>query len=174
MILTVSKRALLAAMIFQAKKSFRYYLNGICFAPSGKLYSSDGCRAFVGEHETEGLESNIIIAIKSPRFVKFEKAKIDTDTGLVTYEDEHGVRVMVGLAEVIDGQYPDIERVVPKDNQPVTEIGFNASYLADIEKAAKLYSPRFESIIIKPNGNTNASIIELGKASVIVMPTRIE
>jgi DNA polymerase-3 subunit beta len=177
MILTVSKTALLAAMIFQARKDVRYYLNGICFAPGGKLYATDGHRAFVGEHETEGLESNVIVAIKSPKFVRFEKAHIDTDTGIVTYENEVGVRVMVGLAEVVDGSYPDIERVVPKDNQPVTEIGFNARYLADIEKAAKLYNPRYESIVIKPNGNTNASIIELGsafgKASIIVMPARI-
>ncbi len=33
MILTLSKEALLSAMIFQAKKDVRYYLNGICFAP---------------------------------------------------------------------------------------------------------------------------------------------
>lgn len=175
--LTVSKRALLSAMIFQAHKDVRYYLNGICFAPEGKLYATDGHRAFVGEHETEGLTENVIITLKSPRFVKFDNASIDTETGIVTYFDEHGIRVGVGLAEVVDGRYPDIERVIPKDNQPVTSIGFNARYLADIEKAAKLYNPRFEAITIKPNGNTHASIVELsnafGKASVIIMPMRI-
>ncbi|HGJ5877797.1 MAG TPA: hypothetical protein ACHBZ9_01590, partial [Arsenophonus nasoniae] len=83
-------------------------------------------------------------------------------------------RVGVAICEVIDGKYPDISRIIPKENKPVSEIGFNASYLADIEKAAKIYNPKYKSIKIKLNGKDNAAIAELNKnASVIVMPTRI-
>lgn len=174
MILTVSKQALLSAMIFQAKCDIRYYLNGICFSPDKKLYSTDGHRVFLGEHESEDLKENVIVAIKGPKFVKFDKAKIDTELGMVTYLDCFGIRVGVAICEVIDGKYPDISRVIPKENKPVSEIGFNASYLADIEKVAKIYNPKYKSIKIKPNGNDSAVIIELNKnTSVIVMPTRI-
>ncbi|WP_414618653.1 hypothetical protein [Serratia liquefaciens] len=177
MIITVSKIALLSAMIFQAKKDVRYYLNGICFAPDKKLYATDGHRAFIGEHETEGLTDNVIVAIKGAKFTKFERAEINTDTGLVAYLDEHGTRVSAGLCEVVDGRFPDVERVVPKENNPVSEIGFNASYLADIEKAAKLYNPKFCGIRIKPNGNINSAVVEFSsayeKGSVIIMPMRI-
>lgn len=173
MILTVDKKALLSAMIFQAKCDVRYYLNGICFAPDKKLYSTDGYRAFLGEHESEDLEDNVIVAIKGPKFVKFDKAKIDTESGVVTYFDDEGLRVGAAICNVIDGKYPDINRVIPKENNPVSEIRFNARYLADIYKAVALYNPRYPFIKIKTNGNDSASIVELSRnAFVIVLPVR--
>ncbi|EKN3396451.1 hypothetical protein O1Y80_004705 [Yersinia enterocolitica] len=178
MILTLSKEALLSAMIFQAHKDIRYYLNGICFAPDGKLYATDGHRAFIGEHENKELTETIIVAIKGPKVTKFEKAEIDTDSGLVAYLDENGTRIGAGICEVVDGRFPDIQRIISNfKSKPTDEIGFNAGYLADIEKAAKLYSPKFCGIKIKPNGNTDASIVELhgafDKGTVVIMPMRI-
>ena len=178
MILTVSKNALLSAMIFQAKGDVRYYLNGVCFAPDKKLYSTDGHRAFIGEHTTEGLDDHVIVTISGPKVTKFETASIDTDTGIVSYLDEHGERTSAGVCKVVDGRFPDVERLrSAHESQPVNEIGFNASYLADIEKAAKLYNPKFCGIKIKPNGNTEASLIEFnsayGNAQLIIMPMRI-
>lgn len=171
MILTVGKKALLSAMIFQAKGDVRYYLNGICFSSNKKLYSTDGHRVFIGEHETEDLDENIIISIASPRFTKFDKAKIDTNSGIVTYFNENELRVGVALCKVIDGQFPEIDRVIPKENKPVSVIGFNAGYLADIEKVAKIYNPNYKKIKIKPNGNENPSIVELNENTfIIVLP----
>lgn len=177
MILNISKAALLSAMIFQVHKDVRYYLNGICFAPNKKLYATDGHRAFIGEHATEELSENIIITIKVAKFTKFEKAEIDTELGLISYLDENGLRVGAGVCEVVDGRFPDIERIISKfESKPTEEIAFNAGYLADIEKAAKLYSPNFCGIKIKPNGNTEASIVELNsafdKGTVVIMPMR--
>jgi DNA polymerase-3 subunit beta len=178
MILTLSKAALLSALIFQAKKDVRYYLNGICFAPDKKLYSTDGHRAFIGEHDNAYLTENIIIAIKGAKVTSFEKAEIDTESGLVTYLNEHGSRVGAGICEVVDGRFPDIERVISTfKSTPTDEIGFNAGYLADIEKAAKLYNPKFCGIKIKPNGNTAASIVEFnsafGNGKLVIMPMRL-
>ncbi|WP_339053230.1 hypothetical protein [Arsenophonus endosymbiont of Crataerina pallida] len=174
MILTVDKKALLSAMIFQAKCDVRYYLNGICFAPDNKLYSTDGYRVFIGEHKTEALHENVIISIKGTKFTRFDKAQIDTHSGIVTYFDEDELRVGAAICEVIDGEYPNIEQMIPKENKPVSIIGFNASYLADIQKVAKIYNPKYQSIKIKPNGNDNASIVELSEnVSVIIMPMKI-
>ncbi|HGJ5868518.1 hypothetical protein [Arsenophonus nasoniae] len=174
MILTVDKKALLSAMIFQAKCDIRYYLNGICFAPEKKLYAADGYRVFIGEHETESLHESVIISIKGAKFTRFDKAQIDTQYRIVTYLDKDGLRVGAAICEVIEGKYPDINRVIPKESKPVSEIGFNASYLADIEKVAKIYNPKYKSIKIKPNGNDSAAIVELNKnTSVIIMPMKI-
>ncbi|EMK7726237.1 hypothetical protein V9P73_004363 [Yersinia enterocolitica] len=79
---------------------------------------------------------------------------------------------------MVDGRFPDIQRIISNfKSKPTDEIGFNAGYLADIEKAAKLYSPKFCGIKIKPNGNTDASIVELhgafDKGTVVIMPMRI-
>ncbi|HDR2728410.1 TPA: hypothetical protein QCJ53_004333 [Enterobacter roggenkampii] len=178
MILTVSKNALLSAMIFQAKGDVRYYLNGVCFSPDKKLYSTDGHRAFIGEHTTEGLTEQIIVAISGPKVTKFESASIDTDSGIVSYLDENGERTSAGVCKVVDGRFPDVERLRSSyENKPVEEIGFNASYLADIEKAAKLYNPHFCGIKIKPGGSDKAAIVELnsafGSGQIIIMPMRL-
>jgi DNA polymerase III sliding clamp (beta) subunit (PCNA family) len=177
MLLKLSKRALLAAMIFQAKIDPRYYLCGICFAPDGKLYSTDGHRAFIGEHQSEGVTENIIVQIKGPRFTQFDHAEIDMDTGILTYCDEHGEGVAVAMVRKVDGRFPDVNRAIPTGNDPVSEIAFNAGYLSDIEKAAKLYNAKWPGIVIKPNGNAASAIIELSntfeKASVVIMPMRI-
>ena len=178
MILTVSKNALLSAMIFQAKGDVRYYLNGVCFSPDKKLYSTDGHRAFIGKHTTEGLTEQIVVAISGPKVTKFESASIDTDSGIVSYLDENGERTSAGVCKVVDGHFPDVERLRSSyENKPVEEIGFNASYLADIEKAAKLYNPHFCGVTIKPGGSDKAAIVELnsafGSGQIIIMPMRL-
>ncbi|MDU7840620.1 MAG: hypothetical protein E7J63_20285 [Pantoea sp.] len=177
MVLTLSRPAMLSALLFQAKTDPRYYLIGMCFAPNKKLYATDGHRLFVGEHQTESVEQNIIVRLKGPKFTRFARAEIDTDSGVVTYFDSLEQRVNLGLCEVVDGKYPDVDRVIPKENVAVTEIGFNARYLADVEKVAKLYNPKFESICIKPNGNTSGSLIEIStygeKAKIVLMPQRL-
>lgn len=177
MILKLSKSALLSAMIFQAKIDPRYYLCGICFAPNGKLYSTDGHRAFIGEHLSEDVSENIIVQVKGPRFTRFDHAEIDTETDILTYCDERGEGVAVAMIRKVNGRYPDIDRVIPTGNDPVSEISFNAGYLSDIEKAAKLYNSKRPGIIIKTNGNASSAIIELSntfeKASVVIMPMRL-
>lgn len=178
MILTVSKAALLGAMIFQARNDARYYFNGICFAPDKKIYSTDGHRAFIGEHLTDDLTESVIISLGGPKFTRFDRAEIDTEAGIVFYLSESGIRVGVGLCDVVDGRYPDIEKLLENfKNRETNEIGFNAGYLADIEKAAKLYDHKFCGIRIKTNGNTNASVVEFfgacGEGKVVIMPMRI-
>lgn len=177
MILTASKQAILGAMIFMAKKDPRYYLCGICFTPDKKLVSTDGHRMFIGEHETEGLTENIIVRITGPRFIGFDHLTIDTESGVVTYLDNLNRKVGLALAELVDGKYPDYKRVLPKQNVAVHEIGFNAGYLGDVEKLAKLYNRKWSGIAIKPSGPEGSAQIDVqgptGKASVIVMPMRL-
>ncbi len=178
MILQASRKAILGAMMFMAKRDPRYYLCGICFGPDKKLISTDGHRMFIGEHQTEEINENIIIKITGPRFIAFDHLTIDTESGVVTYLDESDKKVGLALAEVIEGKFPDWKRVVPKSNYPVTQIGFNAGYLSDVEKLAKLYNPKWSSIAIKPNGQDGAAQIDVyspggSKASVIVMPMRL-
>jgi len=175
----VSKILLESALIFQAKKDVRYYLNGICFKADGRVCSTDGHRAFVGgTHEGE-LAEDIILSFTKPPTKSFNYVIIDTDTGIVSYHDAFDIRVGVGLCEVIDGKFPDIDRVIPKETSPTDRIGFNASYLADVEKAAKLFNPKWSSVTLELNGNTGSSVAKLKsyngeEAKIIVMPMRID
>ena len=61
--LKISKLLLESASIFQARNDVRYYLNGICFMPDGRIASTDGHRAFIGDSHDNKLTGNVIIKI---------------------------------------------------------------------------------------------------------------
>lgn len=175
----VSKILLESAIIFQAKKDVRYYLNGICFKADGRVCSTDGHRAFVGgKHEGE-LDDDVILSVTKSPTKAYDYAEIATDAGIVSYYSDEVVRVGVGLCNIIDGKFPDIDRVIPKETSPTERIGFNAKYLADVEKVAKLFNPKWESVVFELNGHTNATVAKLKSyndedAKIIVMPMRID
>lgn len=175
----VSKILLESALIFQAKNDVRYYLNGICFKPDWRVCSTDGHRAFVGGKHDADLKEDLILSITKSPTKKYDYAEIDTDSGIVGYHTDTTLRIGVGLCEVIDGKFPDIDRIIPKETSATDRIGFNASYLADVEKAAKLFNPKWPSVTFELNGNTNATVAKLNayrgeEAKIIVMPMRID
>lgn len=190
--LKISKLLLEGALMFQAKNDVRYYLNGICFMPDGRVSATDGHRLFVGGNHDNAIEENIIVAVTKSPVKSYAVAYIDTDTRIVDYlnmdydnidwNDSASLSTMrsvIGLCSVIDGRFPDVDRVIPKQTAPAEQIGFNAKYLADVEKCAKLFNPKFESVRFELNGNTNAAVANLSsptgeKAKIIVMPMRID
>lgn len=177
--LKICKTLLESALVFQAKNDVRYYLNGICFMPDGRVVSTDGHRAFIGGKHENKLKDNAIVKVGKSPTKAYSHAVINTDTKLITYHDEGGLMVGAGICDVIDGCFPDIDRVIPKEKSPAEEIGFNAKYLADVEKAAKLFNPKFEGVRFELNGNTSAAVANLSSpegltAKVIVMPMRLQ
>lgn len=175
----VSKILLESAMIFQAKNDVRYYLNGVCFKADGRVCSTDGHRAFVGGKHEGDFKDDVILSITKSPTKKYDYAEIYTDTGIVNYHTDTTLLIGVGLCEVIDGRFPDIDRIIPKEKSPTDRIGFNAKYLADVEKSAKLFNPKYSSVLFELNGNTNATVAKLKSphgdtAIIIVMPMRID
>lgn len=176
--LKISKIMLESTHLFRAKDGIRYYLNGACFMHGGKLAATDGHRLFMGSHENE-LTENVIISIEKSPVKKYDHAICDTETGLVEFFDINEQRVGVALCQLVDGRYPDVERIVPKATQAVDRIGFNAGYLADVEKCAKLFNQKWQSVVFELNGNTNAAVATVNSptgetAKIIVMPMRID
>ena len=176
--LKISKIMLESTHLFRAKADIRYYLNGVCFMPGGKLAATDGHRLFMGSHENE-ITENAIVSIEKAQHKRYSYAVCDTDSGLVEFFNDSDARVGVGLCQLIDGRYPDVERVIPKEQAAVDRIGFNAGYLADVEKCAKLFSPKLQGVTFELNGNTNAAVATVTSptgetAKIIVMPMRID
>lgn len=175
--LKISKLLLESALIFQARNDVRYYLNGICFMPDGRIASTDGHRAFIGGRHDNKLTENVIIKIGKSPTKRYNYAIIDTKSKIATYHHEAGVMVGAGICEEIDGRFPDIDRVIPKETKSADEIGFNAGYLVDVEKAAKLFNP-FCGVKFELNGSTNAAVCCLNApsgetAKIVVMPMRL-
>ncbi|EGM9390248.1 hypothetical protein IIE45_004590 [Salmonella enterica] len=176
--LKISKLLLESALIFQARNDVRYYLNGICFMPDGRVAATDGHRAFIGCSHDNKLTENVIIKISKSPTKRYEYAIIDTRAKTATYHDEAGEMVGAGICEEIDGRFPDIDRVIPKETKAAEEICFNAGYLVDIEKVAKLFNPKFCRVKFELNGNTNAAVCCLSAptgetAKIVIMPVRL-
>ena len=176
--LKISKIMLESTHLFRAKADIRYYLNGVCFMPGGKLAATDGNRLFMGQHDNE-LAENAIVSIEKAPHKRYSYAVCDTDSGLVEFFNDSDARVGVALCQLIDGRYPDVDRVMQKETNAVDRIGFNAGYLADVEKCAKLFNPKWSSVTFELNGNKNAAVATVKSptgetAKIIVMPMRIE
>lgn len=176
--LKISKLLLEGALMFQAKQDIRYYLNGICFMPDGRVAATDGHRAMISSKHENKLTDNVIFSVSKSPTKRYAYALLDTKTGIVTYHDEHEIMVGAGICSEVDGRFPDIDRVIPKQTEPTEQIGFNAKYLADVEKLAKLFNPKYEAVRFELNGNTSAAVANISAptgetAKVIVMPMRI-
>lgn len=176
--LKVSKLLLEGALMFQAKQDVRYYLNGICFMPDGRVAATDGHRAMIASKHENKLTDNVIVSVSKSPTKRYAYALLDTKTKIITYHDEHEIMVGAGICSEVDGRFPDIDRVIPKDTSPTEQIGFNAKYLAYVEKLAKLFNPKFEAVRFELNGNTSAAVANISAptgetAKVIVMPMRI-
>lgn len=176
--LKVSKLLLEGALMFQAKQDVRYYLNGICFMPDGRIAATDGHRAMIASKHENKLKDSVIVSVSKAPTKRYAYALLDTKAGIVTYHDELETMVGAGICSEIDGRFPDIDRAIPKDTAPTEQIGFNAKYLADVEKLAKLFNPKFEAVRFELNGNTSAAVANISAptgetAKVIVMPMRI-
>ena len=176
--LKISKIMLESSRIFSTKADIRYYLNAVCFMPGGKLAATDGHRLFMGQHDNE-LAENAIVSIEKSPHKRYAYAVCDTDSGIVEFFNDSDARVGVALCQLIDGRYPDVERCLPKETNAVDRIGFNAGYLADVEKCAKLFNPKWPGVTFELNGNTNAAVATVKSptgetARIVVMPMRID
>lgn len=175
----LSKAVLESALIFQAKNDIRYYLNGVCLKTDGRVCSTDGHRAFIGSKHNGKLKDDVILTISKSPTKKYDYAEIDIEAGSITYHHDSTIQTGVGMVSLVDGRFPDIDRIIPKELSPCDRIGFNAGYLVDLEKAAKLFHPQFSSVIFEMNGSTNAASAKLKSpcgdtATIIIMPIRID
>lgn len=176
--LKISKLLLEGALMFQAKQDVRYYLNGICFMPDGRIASTDGHRAMIASKHENKIKSNVIVSVSKSPTKRYAHALLDTKTGIVTYHDEHEIMVGAGICSEINGRFPDIDCVIPKETKAAEEIVFNAGYLVDVEKVARLFGPKFCGVKFELNGNTNAAVCCLSapsgeNAKIVVMPMRL-
>lgn len=136
---SIDARQIKSAMTMQAKNDIRYYLNGILIG-GGKVVATDGHRLIVVDSPESTFEPTIF-AIKGrvpKKAMSCDFVFIGEDYGVVMSKDTVGndIDAVVKFA-VVDGRYPDYNRVIPKGGcHKVSKVGFNIGYLADVSKAA--------------------------------------
>ncbi len=150
--LSVAIRELQAALLFSSSNENKYVLNGVHIeSKAGKLpllVATDGARLAVIETEAEQKsETGDASFILEKGFVKrlcgFAKSKALS----VEIEFHGSTRALFHIEDcvidqekgaLIEGDFPKWRQVLPSgDKIPLSEIGFNASLLADFHKTGK-------------------------------------
>ena len=170
------------ALVTAAAKDVRYYLNGLAILPhktGAILASSDGHRlTMLHIPGPFGLpEGGAILPrdfcervakVKYPRNAPSETFTIDGNRVRAT---------LAGMdAALVDGRFPDVARVVPKDcSGEVSQ--FDPRYLGDLAKQAMALGAGATNVYIHHNGETGAARVTMGKRPEflgVLMPVRVQ
>ena len=143
----VTRAQLRAALIFSAVKDIRYYLNCVCLhvgeCGDARLVATDGHRLAIvklcdqsnaapGEYLIPG---DMLKTIKKAGRLDKLPLLLTVDGERFNLADQYDGAILCG-SKLIDGKFPDYQRIIPiPENMDGTPGTFNASYLADIQKA---------------------------------------
>lgn len=107
-------------------------------------------------------------------FVIFE---VEESKVIATTINQFGEPVGVYLGEVVDGRFPDCERVIPTgDPECHKQIGFNSAYLKRLDQVS---DSKYSSVKLKSYGETKAAVFEIigldqyYSAIFVIMPIRL-
>lgn len=186
---TANLSAIRAARTHAAEKDIRSYLNGICFdLRAGRIYATDGHRLFVCnghqfDHDAVMVSADTIDAALKQFTGEYGRGKRNGDTVVAMTVDGDTVTIETpcGMVsgKVLDGKFPDVARVVPRDAGSIVLSGFNGRYIADAADALAIYrnipAKQKAGVSIHSRGNESAVITD-GRdgALVIVMPMRTD
>jgi len=176
----ISSKQLRAAALCQAKGDIRYYLNGIHIYKN-KIESTNGHIA-VQMTMSKRIKRDLILNVNGiiPKKAQDSVFVFGKDNFVKNY-DMYGNLLSILTVDVIDGNFPDINRVMPKEFQTVSYIGVNTSYLSLF---GKMFDSRFSGsakirfagekgamLVTSPNGLINE---EYGNPQFIVMPVHVD
>ena len=144
-----------------AQQDVRYYLNGLllCLRKSGlRAVGTDGHRLALSDYDTELAlddEQQVIV----PRKGVVELSRLigdDEDDVSLTLTGNH-IQVDLGTilftSKLIDGRFPDFEKVIPSGNDKVM-VGDRETVRAALSRAAILSNEKFRGVRIVLEGNT--------------------
>ena len=178
-----------AAMLFAAKQDVRYYLNGLNIVldgtGSGQIQATDGARAIVIRlRDVPAVSlSAIIPSALVETLLKAKGCKKATYAFLDIPANERNNRdapftlrepLISGAAvtgQTIDGVFPDMQRVVPKEcSGEVSQ--YDWQYMADCQTAAKIMGLT-GGAVVSFNGSSAAALVTISDdAFALVMPMR--
>lgn len=183
--------SLRAAMLFAARHDVRYYLNGFNITldgtGSGQIQATDGHRAVVIRlHDVPAVSMSAIIPadmvetllkaknVKKATYAFLDIPANDKDNQGAPFTLREPLMSGAGVSgQTIDGIFPDLLRVVPKQTSGEPS-QYNWRYLADCQDAADVLnnSKKGEGAPISFNGNGACLVYLTEDAFAVVMPQR--
>lgn len=183
---SLSPRVIEAARLCAAKNDVRYYLNGIRVSAT-RVSATNGHHLY--DHtlrESLNIEGEYILAIKrsAPAAALTAIIEVRGSIATVSYYRLPGelLPLMVEVVGVVDGKFPDVDKVLPKDtDEPAAckKIAFNAMYLALAAKVgAVVMESKFPIMQLRVTDANSAAWCEFkdpmsGLHKFVLMPARI-
>lgn len=141
--LTVPSRLIRAAMLHCAQKDIRYYLNGICFEPSGDgvaIAATDGHRFFITHLSGQAIPAACIVPFELFKGVKssHDRVVVEVDGRAVSVspsQDNSMAAQIQSRGLLIDGVFPDWRRLFTSHTPADGAVIHNPDYAADAAKA---------------------------------------
>ena len=146
-------KALLSRVQFSmAHQDIRYYLNGLLLVTEGnllKLVATDGHRlAFASAELASSFEKNEVI-LPRKTILELYKALADNDEEIAIDIAGNQVKFSFGSVvihtKVVDGKFPDYNRVIPAGNDKLLTID-RQMLLASMQRAAILSNEKFRGV----------------------------
>lgn len=146
------KRLLEKTQFSMAQQDVRYYLNGLLLETSGghvRAVATDGHRLALCEIEVDGqVDSHEQVIIPRKGVLELQRLLGDEDEVLLSIGSNH-IRAHVGnirfTSKLIDGRFPDYDRVIPKPENNILRV--SRDYLRTaLQRAAILSNEKYRGI----------------------------
>ena len=148
-------RALIKSAEFaMAQQDIRYYLNGMLLVLDGatlQAVATDGHRLSWASLQTSGAFQRQEVILPRKTVVELGKLLADTDDPVTVDILANQVRFRFGnvelVSKVVDGKFPDYNRVIPTGHGKVIELS-RPELLAALQRAAILSNEKFRGVRI--------------------------
>ena len=156
----VLKQLLSQVSFAMAVHDIRYYLNGILFVAEGKklsLVATDGHRlAFTSATlDVEVPKQEVILPRKT--VLELQRLLSDAEGAIemqfANNQAKFGFGGMEFVTKLVEGKFPDYNRVIPKDHRNPVTLG-RAPLLAALQRTAILTSEKFKGVRLNFDANT--------------------
>ena len=156
----VLKQLLSQVSFAMAVHDIRYYLNGILFVAEGKklsLVATDGHRlAFTSATlDVEVPKQEVILPRKT--VLELQRLLSDAEGAIemqfANNQAKFGFGGMEFVTNLVEGKFPDYNRVIPKDHRNQVTLG-RAPLLAALQRTAILTSEKFKGVRLNFDANT--------------------
>ena len=144
-----------------AVHDIRYYLNGILFVAEGKtltLVATDGSRLALAQAELESDIPKQEVILPRKTVLELMRLLKDGAEDLIELrfagnQAKFSFSGMEFVTKLVEGKYPDYNRVIPKNHKNVITLG-RAPLLASLQRAAILTSEKFKGVRVNIDPGT--------------------
>ncbi len=146
------KRLINLVQYSMAQQDIRYYLNGLLLVVTGKeirVVATDGHRLAYASEEINGTHSPMEVILPRKSIIELSKLLSDNDDSLdILLSPNQAIfkfNKIELVSKLIDGKFPDYERVIPQNHNKVITIS-RVLLMQSLHRAAILTNEKFRGV----------------------------